>query len=340
MTNAREEFEKRMTRLHARAERIGRLVDHELEAIEKLYVASVAEMESEKERIGADFRAREEKLRASVDAAGKDYQLDKYRMEKDTAAAKADQELIDGESIQVSRRTAAELVRIGEEKTEFEISWARQKSALEDLYQEKKRHLLVTRAALLQETQAAEAKMKKATDKAKFELDQVTDVANRSLNAVTQQADAKKQGWTVARETLRRELDTIIRQLDRRRRQRRRDAARLRDARALGRGRRAARTRDQGRVSRHQPALGARNPIRAARRVRDRRRRAAARGFRATRARRRGRALSLHDARRGRRRARTRRVHRRGGDLDARVPRPYAAAFSLKSATAPAARPR
>jgi hypothetical protein len=214
MTNARESLEKRLGRLLKWNDRCARLLDREMSSLEDLYRRSLAEIEAEKQAATDDFKIKEEQIKASVDAAGKEFQLEKYRMEKEKAAAKADQELIDGEQTQVQRRASAELARLAEERTNFMVTWERQKSALNDVYQEKKRHLLVTRSNLLRDVQAAEAKIKKAKERAAFELGQANEIGAKGLNALTQQADGKKQGWAVARETMRKELDAATSERD------------------------------------------------------------------------------------------------------------------------------
>ena len=75
-------------------------------ALDELYRATIAEIEGEKARAIENFRAKEEEIKASVDAAGKEFQLEKYHVEKEKAGAKADEELIDGEQIQIQRRAA------------------------------------------------------------------------------------------------------------------------------------------------------------------------------------------------------------------------------------------
>ncbi len=214
MTNARENFEKRIGRLQGWADRCGRALDKEMNALDELYRASIAEIESERHNAVEAFRAKEEEIKASVDAAGKEFQLEKYHVEKEKAGTKAEDELIDGEMTQVQRRAAAELARISEERTNFQVSIERQKSALNDVYTEKHRHLLATRGVLVREVQVAEEKLSKVMARSKDELGLVEEAGQKTISALTAQADAKKQGWAVAREALRRELDAYTRERD------------------------------------------------------------------------------------------------------------------------------
>src|SRR5438046_1630803 len=97
MTNARESFEKRLGRVQTWADRCGRAFDREMAALEDLYRKTLAELEDEKDRAATDYKAKEENIRASVESMGKDFPLEKYRMEKDKAAIGAEMDLLDGE---------------------------------------------------------------------------------------------------------------------------------------------------------------------------------------------------------------------------------------------------
>lgn len=214
MTNAHEQLDRKLGRLERFTRKFAGAFEREMAALEELFRASISEMEADLQRASAEFAAREEAIRSSVDAEGKEFQLEKYRIEKEKAAGKADLELLDGEQTQVQRKAASELARLNEERVAFQVSWERQKSALEDLYQEKRRHLTVARAALMRDVQMAETKAKKARDKAKSDLDEINEAGAKSLGALTQQAESKKHGWAMARDAMRKEMDAIARERD------------------------------------------------------------------------------------------------------------------------------
>ena len=210
MTNARDSFDKKLKRLQTWSERCGRALEREMATMEDLYRKSIAELESEKQQATRDFTEKEIEIRSRLDATGKEFQLEKYRVEKDKAAAQADLERAAFEESDVQKRFSLEISRLNEERVAFQVSWERQKSALNDLYQEKKRHISVVRAALVRDLQAAEQKMKKLREKTDREMEQITGQGTKTISALSEQAEARKQGWAVARETMRRELDALV----------------------------------------------------------------------------------------------------------------------------------
>jgi len=214
MATALESFDGRLKRLHKWSDRCGRMLEREMTAMEDLYRKSIAELEAEKQTATQDFTQRELEIKSRLEAAGKDFQVEKYRMEKDTAAAKSDLSGFAFAESDVLKKASLEITRLNEERVAFQVSWDRQKSALNDLYQEKKRHVTVVRAALVRDVQTAEQKLKKLRDKGEAELAQINAQGSRVISTLTEQAEARKQGWAIARETMRRELDGLLGERD------------------------------------------------------------------------------------------------------------------------------
>lgn len=214
MTNARESFDQQLKRLQRWGDRCGRALDRQISSMEELYRKSIAELEAEKQQANRGFTERELEIKSRLDAEGKEFQVEKYRVEKEKAAAQTDLERAAFEESDVQKRFTLEISRLNEERTAFQVSWERQKSALNDVYQEKKRHISVVRATLVRDMQTAEQKMKKLREKTEREMAELTDKGSKVISALAEQAEARKQGWAVARETMRRELDTLLSERD------------------------------------------------------------------------------------------------------------------------------
>lgn len=210
MANARETFEQRLKRVQKWSDRCGRALDREITTMEEIYRQALAEMEGERQRAEEDFMQREMELRSRLDAEAKEFQVDRYKAEKEKAAARTDLDRSAFEESDVSKRFTLEINRLNEERVAFQVSWERQKSALTDLYGEKKRHTAVVRGALVRDLQVAAEKMKKAKEKAEQEIDQITGPARAALATLTEQAEARRQGWAQAREAMNRDLEGLL----------------------------------------------------------------------------------------------------------------------------------
>ena len=92
MTTAREKFDLRLKRLQKWGDRCGRALDREMSAMEELYRESIAELEGDRLRTEQEFSQREMEITARLEAEGKNLQVEKYKTEKEKAAARTDLE--------------------------------------------------------------------------------------------------------------------------------------------------------------------------------------------------------------------------------------------------------
>ncbi len=214
MANVRETFDGRLKRLQKWSDRCGRILEREMAVMEDMYRKSIAELEAEKLAVTQEFVQRELEIKSRLEGEGKDFQVEKYHTEKDTAAVKSDLSGFAFAESDVQKRSSLEITRLNEERVAFQVSWDRQKSALNDLYQEKKRHVSVVRAALVRDLQVAEQKLKKLREKGEAELAQINAQGTRVVGTLSEQAEARRQGWAIARETMRRELDGLVGERD------------------------------------------------------------------------------------------------------------------------------
>ncbi|MCG3205223.1 MAG: hypothetical protein KCHDKBKB_01942 [Elusimicrobia bacterium] len=204
-----EELDQRLARLQKWSERYDRLLEREARSIEALYLHAVQDWDKEKKETIESIALREIEIKTQLEQAGKDYSQAKYRLERDTQKTKEDRARLDEEFSEVEKKYEQELTRIQEEKTQLKISLERQKSALTDLYQEKMRHLAVTRAGLLREWQNIEIKVKGTKDKAQEEIKKLNEDSEQKLTQLKNNAESKRAGWSLALETIKKELGSL-----------------------------------------------------------------------------------------------------------------------------------
>lgn len=204
-----EELDQRLARLQKWSERYDRLLEREARSVEALFLHAVADWEQEKKQRMEEFSGQEAQIKSQLDQAGKEYSQTKYRLERDTNGNREQLKRIEEDYRELEKKFDGELARMNEEKTNLRISLERQKSALTDLYQEKMRNLTVTRAGLLREWQNVEVKVKAAKEKAVDELNAINADAAKKLAQLKDGADAKKEGWSLALETVKKELEAL-----------------------------------------------------------------------------------------------------------------------------------
>ncbi len=204
-----EELNQRLARLQKWSERYDRLLDREARSIEALFLHSVADWDAEKTQKIGEFAAQEAQLKVQLEQAGKEYSQTKYRLERDTNTTKEQLKKFEEEYRDIEKKYSTELARVTEDSTNARISLERQKSALTEVYQEKMRSLTVARAGLLREWQNLEMKVKAAKDKAEQELNTISSEGDKKISQLKASGDAKREGWGIALETIKKELASI-----------------------------------------------------------------------------------------------------------------------------------
>jgi chromosome segregation ATPase len=190
------------------------LLEREARSIEALFLHAVADWEAEKNQKLGEFAAQESQIRGQIEQAGKEYSQSKYRLERDTNTTKDQLKRVEEEYRDIEKKYGSELARVTEENTNLRISLERQKSALTEMYQEKMRNLTVTRAGLLREWQNLEIKVKAAKDKAAEELNTLTADGEKKINQLKDSSAAKREGWGLAIDTVKRELSSLAAERD------------------------------------------------------------------------------------------------------------------------------
>ncbi len=208
------ELDQRLTRLQKWSERYDRLLEREARAVEALFLHAVADWDTEKKQKLDEFNNLDTQTKSQLDQAGKEYSQAKYRLERDVNGNREQLKRLEEEYRDLEKKYETELARINEEKTNLKISLERQKSALTDMYQEKMRHLTVTRAGLLREWQNMEVKVKESRDKAQDELTKINSMTSEKLEKLKESSDAKREGWAMALEAIKKELTAITTEKD------------------------------------------------------------------------------------------------------------------------------
>ena len=208
------ELDRRLTRLQKWSERYDRLLEREARAIEALFLHAVADWEEEKKQKLDEFAQQEFQIKSKQEQAGKEFSQNKYRLERDVNGNREQLKRLEEEYRDLEKKYDGELTRMNEEKTNLRVSLERQKSALNDLYQEKMRSLTVTRAGLLREWQNMEIKLKAVKDKAREELDVITADGKKKVSQLKEASDAKQEGWSMALETIKKELAALSTEKD------------------------------------------------------------------------------------------------------------------------------
>jgi hypothetical protein len=209
-----EELHRRLLRLEKWSQRYDRLLDREGREVEALFVEAIQEWDIEKRKHIDAVAGEESRVKSQLDQAGKEYSQTKYRLERDTNANRAELKRIDDEYRDLEKKYSGELARIKEEDTKNRISLEKQRSALTDLYQEKMRHLTVTRAGLQREWQNVEAKVRETRKKSEDELRSIEEQGTQRIKLIKDQASAKQEGWSLALETLKKELASLAEEKD------------------------------------------------------------------------------------------------------------------------------
>ncbi|MCB4757495.1 MAG: hypothetical protein LHV69_10785, partial [Elusimicrobia bacterium] len=158
------------------------------------------------------FRQEEEQMKGQLEQAGKDYTQQKYLLERDVANNKADIARLQEQFEDFDKQCAHELNRLNEEKVATQISFEKQKSALTDLYEEQRRHVLVTREKLISDWSQVEDKLKTTRIKYLQELEKIKQENDQQLTVLREQVDGKKQGWQLALETMKRDFEAMAKE--------------------------------------------------------------------------------------------------------------------------------
>lgn len=203
---------KKLGRMKSRMDRFSRAVENRLNLLEALYRDYVRESETDHEKWTAEKKAEEETLKGEVEQAGNEFTRTKYGLEKDSAIARTEINKIK-DSIQNTESNAErEVGRLNEEKTKHQISIEKQKSALQELYLEQKRHLLTVREKMVQKFAALEKTF--LATKTRFQNESIKAKAEREeqLGLLRDQVAAKKEGWKVALAAIQREYELLAKE--------------------------------------------------------------------------------------------------------------------------------
>ncbi|MFN0116925.1 MAG: hypothetical protein ACKVQC_01360 [Elusimicrobiota bacterium] len=211
---AKEIFRKKTDHLIRWAKRFDKAVESELAKLELLFQQATVETEKEKNSQLQKIQEEEIRLKGLIEQSGKEYSQDKYKLERDVSNSKNDVERTQASLNSIHKEFETEFNRIHQEKLNIQLTMERQKSALTELYQEKKRSLTVARAKLLQEARQTEENYKKVKQKSDEDQCAIKTEIGTKLNIIQDQAESKKQGWDMALEKMRKELAAIHQEKD------------------------------------------------------------------------------------------------------------------------------
>jgi predicted DsbA family dithiol-disulfide isomerase len=206
--NSSEKLTERLTRLQRWSERCERVLSKEMEVLEKIFRETLVALETEKKESFESLAVEEARIKSDLDLAGKDFSTKKYQLEREANHQRADVHKLEEEYTLIKTRSEQELTRMNEEKLHLQISYDKQMRALKDLYQEKIRNSTVAKAGLLQEWQTAERKLKEVKSKQSLEIDAFQAESRAKINKLQEESQSKQQGWSMALEAMKKELET------------------------------------------------------------------------------------------------------------------------------------
>lgn len=207
--NGQESFAKRMNRLTRLFGWVERVSQRESERMEADYQRALSELEQASKATAETLAQEELRLRDLLDQSGKEYSQKKYQMERELNMSRSDIERATAEWENIHKIYEAEYNHVKQDQTNLHISHEKQKSALNDLYSEKKQHLLVTRAKLLEASRQSDDKLKRLKEKTGQELSSAQTEGQEKVARLRDQVEAKQKGWQIALETMKRELEAI-----------------------------------------------------------------------------------------------------------------------------------
>lgn len=202
---ARDALQKQLDRLT----RVAGFVSQRLQQIDVLYAESVKELEDERKGAEESLRTQETRLKSQIDQAGKDFTQKKFQLERESAVNQNDILRFEEECKAIVKKAEQELARLNEERVNIRISSEKQKSALNDLYQEKRRHLSLSKGQLTRDVAAARDNLEREKSKYQNDLKVLEETYQPRIAHLKDQAAAKRQGWEVALETMRRNLEAL-----------------------------------------------------------------------------------------------------------------------------------
>ncbi|MCB4757320.1 MAG: hypothetical protein LHV69_09900, partial [Elusimicrobia bacterium] len=210
--NSEELLKKRLARLKKWVDRSQQLVESRLKEVETLFTESIKALEEDRSKTLESFTQQGEALKGQLELLGKDYTQKKYLLERDTTLARGDNLRNEEEFHTAQKQLEKELNRLNEEKVNVQVSFERQNSALTELYGEQRRHILVEREKLLQQWNESGGQLNAARLNSMQELEKLKQEQEQHLNVLRDQVEAKKQGWQLAIETMRRDYEAMAKE--------------------------------------------------------------------------------------------------------------------------------
>jgi len=135
-------------------------------------------------------------------------------LEKESTDSQREIEKLEKNTEQEKNQFEAEIRRIGENRVKNQASLERQKSALQELYQEKRLHLIGKKGKLIRERQKAEEKLKQTKAKSEEELQKIISEKKKAIAYQKNQMQAKQDGWELALKTINKQLESIREEKD------------------------------------------------------------------------------------------------------------------------------
>ncbi len=203
---------KKLGRMKTRMDRFSKAVETRLNSLEGLYKEYAKQCEAEKEQLAAEKKNEEETLKADVDQAANDFTRSKYAVEKDAAIARTEIGKAQDSIHRAEANADHETARLREEKTKHQISIEKQKSALHELYQEQKRHLLTQREKLIQKYAQLDKTYQAARAKFQNEAAKLRAEKEEQLTLLRDQVNGKKEGWQNALAAIKREYELLAKE--------------------------------------------------------------------------------------------------------------------------------
>lgn len=207
-----EKFKQRLDRLGRWVNRVAQAWQKALSKTESEYLNLLRDLEAQKTETEHTLKTEEERVKAAIDQAGKDFVKNKYQYEKESGAGRVELERMGHEIEKTKQQLTVDLARLNQEKINNQISFERQKSALTDLYTEKKRQILVSREKMVRELSQADTSYKHQKERYEREIQSIKDDRGRGIQHAKEQLNAKKEGWAIASETMKKELEALAAQ--------------------------------------------------------------------------------------------------------------------------------
>ena len=204
-----EKLNKKIKRIQRWADRVEHHWTNLFVDVESLYKEALSTLQLEQETASKKIEKKTEVIHAQMNQAGKDYVQKKYQLERASNGAGSDVQNLEEEYKKYLKTTERELTVLSQEKVNAQVAFEKQQNALRDMYQEQRHHLRTMHEKKRKELTTIEEKLKKHKLKSEKELAETSQEKSDALAVIKEQFEAKKSGWAIALETLKKNVVSL-----------------------------------------------------------------------------------------------------------------------------------